>query len=273
MFYFMPELPEMENYRVLLTDKVIGKQIEQVIVNRKKSINVSIEQFQKKVVGYKITKIKRRAKHLLFILDSGLTLVLHLMLGGVLFFRKEMDKPNRSTQIEFVFGEERLFFIGLRLGYLHLLEQKDLAEKLISLGPEPLESSFTVQVLTKLLKSRRSILKSLLVNQSFISGIGNCYSDEICFETGILPMRKGNELSLEEIEKLHFSMQQVLTQATIYGGYMDMPLYVNDILTGGYDDRCKVYDRGNEPCLRCGESIIQDKISSRKVFYCSHCQL
>ena len=149
-----------------------------------------------------------------------------------MFFGREEEKPNRSTQIELYYGDERLYFIGLRLGYLHLLEKPQLSQKLATLGPEPLESTFTLHTFQSLIAPKRSILKTLLVDQGFISGIGNCYSDEICFEAGILPLKKANELTTEEIMRLYNGMKVVLNQAIQFGGYMEMPLFVNDTLTG-----------------------------------------
>jgi formamidopyrimidine-DNA glycosylase len=253
----MPELPEMENYKNLLSPLVIGRTVTHVDINRIKSINIEPEPFKGSLVGQRISHIERKAKHLLFHLDTGNILVLHLMLGGLMFFGREEERPKRTTQIEIAFGEEILYFIGLRLGYLHFYTKESIEMKIGQLGPEPLENGFTSNQFTSMMAKKRGTLKPILVDQRFISGIGNCYSDEICFHAGILPTRNVKDLGAQELSKLFYSLQFVLHEAISYGGY---------------DPKCRVYDRENEPCLRCNQAILQDKIGSRKTFFCRNCQ-
>ncbi|MCP8615401.1 Fpg/Nei family DNA glycosylase [Salirhabdus salicampi] len=268
----MPELPEMENYRLLLKNKIEGKEITDVFVNREKSINVQSTIFEDKTRQQRICAIHRRAKQLLFYLDNGHVLLLHLMLGGWMFYGKEEDKPDRTIQIHLSFGEEHLYFIGLRLGYLHLFEEKEVETKLQDLGPEPLDINFSLNAFQDLVSNKRGRIKTTLVDQSFLSGIGNCYSDEICFHAKILPTRNMNDLAYNEIIQLYHSIRQVLQQATQYGGYMDYPLYKGDRKTGGVEPFLNVYDREGENCKRCGSKITKEEVSSRKCFYCKGCQ-
>lgn len=266
----MPELPEMENYRQQLEQNLKGHVVTDVEVNREKSINVSLDTFMNKVQNQKVVRIERKAKHLLFHLSNGNVLLLHLMLGGWMFYGDEKDKPDRTIQIRLSFRNKHLYFIGLRLGYLHLFSQKEVDQKLSDLGPEPLSLRFTLPVFNKLIESRRGRLKTKLIDQSFISGIGNCYSDEICYHAQILPARNVNDLDQNEINQLYHSIQQVLKQALLQGGYIEIPLYKGDSKTGGY--QTMVYDREGERCKRCGSKIIKDTVSSRKTFFCRGCQ-
>ncbi|NOU96944.1 endonuclease VIII [Paenibacillus sp. LMG 31456] len=268
----MPELPEMENYRLLLSSRIIGIPISVVEVEREKSINTSVEIFQRQLLGSSILHIERRAKHLLFHLNTTKVLVLHLMLGGMMFYGSGEDRPERTVQITISWGNRHLYFIGLRLGYLHLHDALEAEKLLKKLGPEPLETGFTFNEFVSLLERNRGTLKSTLVDQSIIAGIGNCYSDEICFEAGLLPARRCQQLQREEFERLYLSMRQVLQTATRQGGYMEMPLFPGDSLTGGYDSRCKVYDREGEPCVRCGSPLVRQDVSSKKSFCCLNCQ-
>ncbi|WP_456271090.1 Fpg/Nei family DNA glycosylase [Bacillus sp. AK031] len=269
----MPELPEMENYKKLLLELIQNKRISEVEVGRGKSINLPVAQFSGLVQGQTIKNITRRAKHLLFHLENDVVLVLHLMLGGWMFFGTEEEKPDRTIQIRLSFGNQHLYFIGLRLGYLHLYKGKAHAEKEFEdLGPEPLSPNFNEQQFLTLTAKRRGRLKTTLLNQSFLSGIGNCYSDEICFYAGLHPERKCNELTGHESRQLFLSMQFILNNAVESGGYMEEPLYSGDSLTGGYTSKCRVYDREGEACFRCGSVVIKDEISSRKTFYCENCQ-
>jgi formamidopyrimidine-DNA glycosylase len=269
----MPELPEMENYKIMLNQRITGRVISGVEINREKSINVSTHDFINFVQGQKIVSVQRRAKHLLFILDNGQVLLLHLMLGGWMYFGSVEDKPKRTIQVQFTFSHDNLYFIGLRLGYLHLYPSVIEVEKeLTDLGPEPLDPLFTLSEFQKLIKGKRGRLKTKLVDQHFISGIGNCYSDEICFHAGILPKREIQDLKDEEKNQLYTSIQFVLRDATKHGGYMENPLYRGDTLTGGFNDLCKVYDCEGKACQRCGSNIVKEILSSRKTFFCPNCQ-
>lgn len=268
----MPELPEMETYRLLLSEKMAGKTITQVEINREKSVNTPVNFFIHHVTRARVQSISRRAKHLLFHLDNDYVLLLHLMLGGWMYWGTPTDRPTRTFQVILSFGEYQLYFIGLRLGYLHLIPSTEVEERLVPLGPEPLSPTFTAQVLMERLERKRGKLKTKLVDQSWISGIGNCYSDEICFHAGLLPDKPIQSLTNAQIEQLSRSIPAVLREAIQRGGYMEQPLFKEDHLTGGYNHQCKVYDREGEPCFRCGQLIQKVEISSRKTFFCSQCQ-
>lgn len=268
----MPELPEMETYKKLLDIKLTGKAITEVEINREKSINIPSLEFVQEVKGKQIIKIDRRAKHLIFRLNSGKNLLLHLMLGGWMYIGSEYDNPNRTKQVILSFGDVKLYFIGLRLGYLHLLDEQDLQQKLSDLGPEPLEPTFTFNHFQDILQSKRGKLKTTLINQKIISGIGNCYSDEICFEAKIKPTVTVDFLEKDSLFSVYNSIHTVLQSAISLGGYMDNPLFLEDQHTGGYNDHVLVYDREGEKCKRCGGTIIKTELSSRKCFYCPDCQ-
>lgn len=268
----MPELPEMENYKILLAQKIQGQTITDLHINRDKTVNVSSETFIKQVRMQEVVAIERKAKHLLFHLKNGYVLLLHLMLGGLMFYGMEENKPDRTIQVQLIFGSKNLYFIGLRLGYLHIFDKEGVRQELEDLGPEPLDGNFTVDSFLKHSASKRGRIKTTLVDQKFLSGIGNRYVDEICYHAQILPMRNMNELQHVEAVQLYNSIRYVLNQAIKLGGYMDTPLFENDAKTGGYQAYFKVYNREGETCERCGAKIIKEKISSRKTFYCRGCQ-
>lgn len=268
----MPELPEMENYKTLLSEKILNQSITNVIIEREKSINVQAEIFKSTLIGQKISTVARRAKHLLFHLGNNKVLLLHLMLGGSMFYGTKEEKPDRTAQVTISFGDKNLYFIGLRLGYLHLLSREEVEKELNNLGPEPVDSSFEVSLFIKEAFTKRGIMKTTLTDQDFIAGIGNRYSDEICYHARILPKKKMNELKEEQMKQLFLSIQHILNDASKKGGYMSEPLFIDDQKTGGYLPYFKVYNREGEQCERCGDIIIKEKISSRKTFYCPGCQ-
>lgn len=268
----MPELPEMETYRRLLSERIVGKPLTGIEVNREKSINVKPAEFIQELKGNHITAIHRRAKHLIFELNSGKSLLLHLMLGGWMYLGNDEDNPDRTKQVILSFGDHKLYFIGLRLGYLHLYDEASLAQELNNLGPEPLEPTFTMEKFIELFIKRKGMIKTTLVNQEVIAGIGNCYSDEICHEAQINPTRTFAELELAELHGLFNGMKTVFHRAIEAGGYMDNPLFKADQQTGGYNKICTVYDREGEPCYRCRTLVLKEEVSSRKTFYCPNCQ-
>lgn len=268
----MPELPEMETYRKLLEERIGGKVVTGCQVEREKTINVPPQTFSHTIVGKRLTRISRRGKHLLFEWESDHVLLLHLMLGGFLYWGDAEDKLKRSAQVTLTFSSHILYFHGLRLGYLHLLTPEQVTQRLADLGPEPLAPAFSLARFLQLLENKRSLLKTALVDQHWLAGIGNCYADEICFHAGVLPTRPIPSLALEEKTRLYHAIQAVFQEAMQYGGYMEPPFHGNDALTGGYNERCRVYDREGEPCPRCGHPIAKSELSSRKVFACTHCQ-
>ncbi|GFN32366.1 Fpg/Nei family DNA glycosylase [Paenibacillus xylaniclasticus] len=268
----MPELPEMETYRSMLSERIAGKQITGAAVTRDKTINMTPDAFVSAVIGRTVYYVERRGKHLLFHLDDGRRLVIHLMLGGSLYYGDDEDRPDRTVQVELSFGNHKLFGIGLRLGYVHLLTAKEVVEQFRELGPEPLDQRMTAESFKKLFQGKRGMLKSALVDQHTIAGIGNCYSDEICYTASIRPNTRISSLRDEDWERLFRATQSVLRDAIAAGGYMDSPLFRGDTLTGGYNERCRVYDRGGQPCFKCGTPIQQSEAASKKMFFCPSCQ-
>ncbi len=268
----MPELPEMETYKILLNEKLIEKTITDIEINREKSINISSLEFVQEVKGKQIIKIERRAKHLIFKLSSGKSLLLHLMLGGWMYIGSENDNPDRTKQVIISFGDMKLYFIGLRLGYLHLLDEHDLQQELSDLGPEPLDPTFTFNSFQNILQSKRGKLKITLINQKIISGIGNFYSDEICFDAKLKPTVTVDSLDKDSLFSVYNSIRTVLQNAISHGGYMENPLFLGDQHTGGHNNHVLVYDREKEKCGRCGGTIVKIELNSRKCFYCPDCQ-
>ncbi|SOB99125.1 DNA-(apurinic or apyrimidinic site) lyase [Ureibacillus xyleni] len=266
----MPELPEMETYKTLLGTLIGEKKISNVEIGREKSINVSVDRFTNQVVNQTIESISRRAKYLIFKLQDGSCLLLHLMLGGWMYFGKEEDKPNRTIQVKLSFGEQHLFFIGLRLGYLHLLSAQEIEKEFKKLGPEVLEPPFTVDAFQQLMQKRKGTIKTTLINQEVLAGIGNAYSDEVLWHAEIRPDKKINDLDHQQLTRLYHSIQFILNKGIEQGGYMENPLYQGDGKTGGY--QFYVYDREGEECSRCNTSIIKSEISSRKTYFCPNCQ-
>jgi len=269
----MPEIPEMEVYKSQLSETVIHKKVTGITINREKAINVEPAVFFELVNDQLIVYVSRRGKHLIVTLGNGYYLVGHLMLGGRIYLAEsgEKLKTQGSVILEFLNGR-KLYFINLRLGWLHVMNEEEMDRQFAKLGPEPLSEFFTLEWLSDNLSQRRGIIKPLLTDQGFIAGIGNCYSDEILFEAGLRPDRKANEINPKEIKQLFSAIPTVLKEAITNGGYMEKPFSLNDQLTGSHNDHLKVYDREGQSCFRCSDKIIMTTLSGKKSFFCPSCQ-
>lgn len=266
----MPELPEMETYKALLGSLIGGQKITDVVIGREKSINVPVDRFTMDVANQTIKTISRRAKYLIFELQNGSCLLLHLMLGGWMFFGKEEDKPDRTIQVKLSFGDQHLFFIGLRLGYLHILSPEMVKEEFEKLGSEPINPQFTADAFQQLMQKRKGAVKTALINQEVLAGIGNGYSDEILWYAELSPDKKIQDFDNFQLIRLYNAIQFILQRGIDQGGYMENPLYKGDGKTGGY--QFFVHDREGEECQHCHAAIIKEEISSRKTYFCPNCQ-
>ncbi|GIN14376.1 formamidopyrimidine-DNA glycosylase [Shouchella clausii] len=266
----MPEMPEMATYQKWLTRTVVGQMITDIEVNREKSINVPVVDFKSALQHQTVTEVSRRGKQLLFHLANGQMLLLHLMLGGWLYWGTEEDAPDRTKQVILSFSLHNLYFIGLRLGYLHLHDQQSAKRVLAKFGPEA--SGVNADDFKAIAEHRRTMVKPFLTNQAYLSGIGNCYADEICFHAKLIPLRTIDSLSSKELEALYQAIAPTLQAAADAGGYMSHPFTAFDRLTGGMDSKLRVYDREGKACFRCGNLIIRQEVSKKNVFFCQVCQ-
>jgi formamidopyrimidine-DNA glycosylase len=269
----MPELPEMASYRQHLETYCLGQTIVQAEIGRTKSLNMPPGVFEQAVQGARLTGCDRAGKHLVLHLSTGLHLLNHLMLGGAIFYGTDEEAPKRTFQVILrLSGGKSLYWYGLRLGWLHLVNHAELAARTADLGLDPLDAAFTPAHLHALLEGRRGALKPLLVDQEHFPGVGNCYADEICWTARVHPLRTAGSLSTAEQAGLWAAMKTVLAAAAHLGGYTETPFHRHDTFTGGYLPRLQVYDRKGEPCRRCGTSVAFDRAAGRKVFYCPICQ-
>lgn len=269
----MPELPEIEVYRRHLAALCTGLTVVQAEIGRERSLNVPGAQFAETVQGAALTEFGRAGKMLLCRLSRGGFLVNHLMLGGGIFCGTTAERPDRNFQAILHLSDGRaLYWFGLRLGWLHLVDEAGLREHIAALGTDPLSPEFTQARLDEILDGRRSALKACLVDQRFFPGIGNCYSDEICWLARVHPLRPAGTLLPPERDSLLTAIRATLSQALALGGYTETPFHTGDRFTGGYLPHLKVYDREHEPCPRCRTPIAFERAGGRKVFHCPSCQ-
>lgn len=269
----MPEIPELEVYKKQLNDTIRFKKIVDVEINRPQSINIDPEEFKEKIIDELTVYIGRQGKYLVFTLGNGVYLVGHLMSGGRLYLAQPEEKLRTKGSIVFhLLDGRRLYFINFRLGWLHAFDREGMEAKLADLGIEPLDKEFTLEKFTAMLSEKKDTIKALLVDQQFIAGIGDCYSDEILFNAGIRPDRKADDLRVGEMSSLYSAIPFTLKEATLNGGYMGKPFAKDDQLTGGQNNFLKVYDRKGENCYMCSDKIEIIMISGKKSYFCPTCQ-
>lgn len=267
----MPELPELENYKMQLSNYILNVPIIQIEVNRAKAVNLESEQVNRQIVGERIAFIERRGKYLNFHTNNGQRLLLSIAAGGSLFYGKTNENANRVCDVEIQFEDQNsLYFVGARQGMFYVYTAKEAGVKLNELGPEATDRKLTEEQFIKLYKGRRSSLKTALTNQNLVAGIGSYYADEIAFTAGLLPSAKVQELDEEALSRLYFAVQNVLEEAIETGGHIvGQPLTVNDALTGGFHALRRVYEREGEPSVRSAKDlIVKTEVSGKKAYYC-----
>ncbi|HLF78133.1 MAG TPA: bifunctional DNA-formamidopyrimidine glycosylase/DNA-(apurinic or apyrimidinic site) lyase [Dehalococcoidia bacterium] len=274
----MPELPEVETIRRDLEARVLGRRITAVRIAPDTGKPVPVlkgideASFREGVVGALIEDVERRGKYLALRLDTGSLLVVHLRMTGALLHRTADTPPDRFLRATLVFddGTELRFTDIRKFGGLWLAE--DYADVTTALGPEPLGEGFTVQTLVEALAGRKAPVKSIILDQRRIAGIGNIYADEACFAAAIDPRRLGATITESEIEALHAGVRQVLmfgveSRGASFRDYQDA-----DGKSGSMQMFVKVFRRTGKPCYACETPIERVKVGGRSTHFCPQCQ-
>ncbi|HTY12912.1 MAG TPA: bifunctional DNA-formamidopyrimidine glycosylase/DNA-(apurinic or apyrimidinic site) lyase [Candidatus Omnitrophota bacterium] len=262
----MPELPEVETVRRDVLPKVRGRTVRRVeLADRRILKGYSAPKFIKGLTGQKIIDLERRAKYLLFKLASGKYFVVHLGMTGRLLFA-----PDKYVKAIFTLSDgKKLYYSDLRLfGRLKLFDRYPE----LKLGPEPLGNEFTPELFKSMLAKRKGPIRSVLLDQKMLAGLGNIYVLESLFAAGIRPDRKANSLKTDEVKKLHSEIRKVLIKSlglrgTSFNWYVDAKGK-----KGSFQLNLMVYGRKGEPCPVCGTPIKRTNIGQRGTYYCPRCQ-
>jgi formamidopyrimidine-DNA glycosylase len=273
----MPELPEVETVVRTLQTLVSGKKIERISVTLPRIIRHpdDVEIFKSLLEGQTIQTIKRRAKFILFYLDQDV-MISHLRMEGKYGVYQAGDPVEKHTHVIFHFtdGTELRYRDVRQFGTMDVLPlgKETSAGPLAKLGVEPLDESFTWQVLQDLLKNRTTKIKPLLLNQECIVGLGNIYVDESLFLAGIHPEKPAGALTAKQVKRLHESIVATLKEAVQQGG-SSIKSYVNGQgEMGMFQQSLKVYGRKEEACDTCGSEIIRFVVGGRGTHICPKCQ-
>lgn len=272
----MPELPEVETIRRSLESKLLGRTIEKVYVFLERIVKKpGAGEFCRLLAGRKITSLDRRGKYLLVRLEGGYTWVVHLRMTGQLIYAPEKLK-HRHLRLAFLLDNGHwLNFIDMRtFGSMYLLPDDRLDEirGLATMGPEPLSDRFSVEEFYRRLQKRKRAVKTVLLDQMVVAGLGNIYADEALFLAGIDPRREVASLSKTEIERLHQAVVRALRQ-----GLRNRGTTFRDYLDGAGEKGknqyyLNVYHRSGKPCRRCGTEIVKIRVGGRGTSFCPNCQ-
>ena len=279
----MPELPEVETIRIGLQEKIKDKQIKDIIVNISKIIKKpSLEKFITKTKDKKIKEIDRRGKYIIIYLNSEDKLVVHLGMTGLLIYpydnkitEKEINSKHNHLIFTFTDDTQLVFNDVRRFGKIFLVSNIDEVESIAKLGVEPIEDYFTEEIFIQVLnKKKNSKIKSFLMKQEFITGLGNIYANEVLYRSNIHPLRLISSLNKQEVRNLYQQIKLVLVEAVKFRGstVADEAYRDTDGEKGKFAKKLQVYARKGEPCVKCGHSIEVVRIEGRSSFICPQCQ-
>jgi formamidopyrimidine-DNA glycosylase len=268
----MPEAPDLEVIKEILIRQILGRDVAEVRVVRPTVLrSLASQDFSSHLIGRTVSNVARRGKFLLLTLSGDTVLAINPMLTGTIQLCKPSDRLYKRTCLVLALGDdlELRYLDDRQMGKLYYVEtdRLDLVPGLNDQGPDALSDDISFPEFKDRLRPYRGEIKGILTRGSFIAGIGNAYSDEILFAAGISPFRKRTALSEQELERLHRSSRQVLSDATevlLKRMGEETHLKIRDFL--------KVHNKGNQPCPRCGSTISQLTANQRITSFCRQCQ-
>jgi len=270
----MPELPEVETTRRGIAPYVEGREIVEVIV-RQRSLRVPVpSDLESLLIGGQFGELARRAKYLLLPLGDR-TLLWHLGMSGSLRIARVGDTPKKHDHVDVVLEGSNIlrYHDPRRFGFVDWLQgSADLDTRLSRLGPEPLSPNFDGQRLYRLSRGRRAAVKTFIMDNTVVVGVGNIYATEALFMAGIDPRRAAGRVSLERFERLAETIKTVLAAAITQGGTTLRDFVSGTGEPGYFAQRLNVYGRAGEPCRHCGLQLRQIVLGQRASVYCAVCQ-
>ena len=288
----MPELPEVEVVKRSLINKIQNSIVKAVKINDGRLRYRLYKNKIKKIIGLRIKKISRRSKFLLFFFNNNTVMLVHLGMTGKFFFIDQKntkyktsfyydikeDKDKKHDRVIFNLSKnKKLIYNDVRkFGFIKFVKKINLDQNLHlkNLGPEPLEKKFNLGYFKQYISNKNRTIKDILMDQKFISGLGNIYVNEILFSSGIKPTKKVNNLSESEIRKIIKFTKIILSKAITLGGSSIKNFSSENGKKGLFQQYFCVYGRKGDKCSKksCGSIIIKITISNRATFYCNKCQ-
>jgi formamidopyrimidine-DNA glycosylase len=273
----MPELPEVEHVVRALRPVVVGRRILAAELNLKRiAPGISRPKFNQQLKNVVVTGVGRRGKYILFELDSQALLTTHLrMTGKFVAIPTDNNLPPYAHVVFYLDNDKRLVFCDMRqFGRMRLIRNpRKLPKELLALAPEPLSENFTEDYFLKTLSRSHRTLKTLLLDQTRVLGLGNIYAVEALFLAGIHPLKLAHTLSKPRARKLYQAIRQVLQEAIDSGSTLRIDLSDGQASYFGSSERFwRVYEREGEPCVNCGTPIRRIVHAGRSTYFCPKCQ-
>jgi formamidopyrimidine-DNA glycosylase len=275
----MPELPEVETVRRGLNQLTLNQEIigGDVLLDRTIAYPSSVSEFITGIKGSAITAWHRRGKYLLGELTAG-WLGVHLRMTGQLLWLHREESLHKHTRVRIFFGDEHeLRFVDQRtFGQMWWVPPNVAVESVMTglqkLAIDPFSPEFTVEYLANKLKNRRRPIKTALLDQSLVAGLGNIYADEALFLSGVLPETLCIDLQQEQLKRLYSSIIQVLEASIEVGGTTFSNFLNVKGVNGNYGGVAMVYNRAGAPCRVCGTAIARTRLAGRSSHFCVQCQ-
>jgi formamidopyrimidine-DNA glycosylase len=269
----MPELPEVETVARDLRPLITGATIVDATTSWARTLRgMTPEDFADGVAGRRIEGVGRRAKQIVVDLDDGSFLTIHLKMTGQLFVVPQGGPPDPYVRLVLALedGREIRFRDIRKFGKIGLyVAARD--DPFARIGPEPLGDAFTVAVFRRRIRARKGRLKPLLLDQSFVAGVGNIYADEALWAARLHPLRTARTLRPADERRLWLEVRRILTEAVVRRG-SSIDDYTAPDGDGEMQDHLAVYQRTGQPCLRCGRPIKRIVVGARATHFCSWCQ-
>lgn len=272
----MPELPEVETVKETLKQKLIGKKIISATVYHDNIIEYpTVSEFCQQIKNQKINNMDRYGKWLIFELDNYY-LLSHLRMEGKYFFRTLTEIKHKHEHVVFTLDDKtELRYMDVRkFGKMHLIPKEEISKKgpFLDMGLEPWDKKLTPEYLQIKYSNKKIPIKTALLDQSVIVGIGNIYADEILFLSHINPLKKSNSLTKEDHENIIKYTKQVLEKAIKKGGTTIRSYTSVDGVHGLFQQELLVHNQQNKPCRNCQTIILKTKVGGRGTYYCPNCQ-
>ena len=271
----MPEIAEVETVRNTLKRMILNKKIIDVKVYYEKMIDNDINYFCDNVKNEHINDILRRGKWLIFELDN-FYLLSHLRMEGKYFVKSLDDKKGKHEHVIFILDDNSTlrYHDTRKFGRMKLVPKDKIAEveELNKQGIEPLDDRLNKEYVYNKIHSKNIAIKTVLLDQTIISGLGNIYADEVLFDAGINPIRKASSITLKEADKIVKGCNKIIARAIMEGG-TTIRSYTSSLgVTGRFQQYLMVHKRENEKCYKCGNIIKKIKINGRSSYFCPKCQ-
>jgi len=271
----MPEIAEVETVRNTLKRQILNKKISDVKVYYEKMIESNVKDFKNDLIGKSFIDIKRRGKWLIFETEDRY-LLSHLRMEGKFFIKNANEEKGKHEHVSIIFNDNTTlrYEDTRKFGRMNLIKKSDLedTESIKKQGLEPGDENLNSAYLLEKFKNKRLPIKTVLLDQTIISGLGNIYVNEVMFYAHINPLKIASDITKEECNLIVLGSEKIIEEAIKMGG-TTIKSYTSSLgVTGRFQQKLKVHKKAGEPCTICGNSIKNIKIGGRSTYYCEYCQ-